>query len=162
MSKRNALVKKLSSVEALGSTSVICTDKTGTLTQNEMTVNHLWTASHEYEVTGVGYAPVGDVISDGRAVKVDDDDDLRLLVVGGALCSNARLIAPETDEGRYTVLGDPTEACLLTVCQKAGIDPKDQERATPRVRELPFESRRKRMTTIHQLKEPIDGARRIA
>jgi magnesium-transporting ATPase (P-type) len=162
MSKRNALVKKLSSVEALGSTSVICTDKTGTLTQNEMTVNHLWTADREYEVTGVGYAPVGDITANERTYKADDDGDLRLLVTAGALCSNARLLSPETEGGRYTVLGDPTEACLLTVCQKAGINPKEQEKSTPRVRELPFESRRKRMTTIHQLEEPLDGARRVA
>ena len=162
MSKRNALVKKLNSVETLGSTSVICTDKTGTLTQNEMTVNHLWTVSHEYEVTGVGYAPVGEVRLGEKSVDAHMDDDLRLLVAGGALCSNARLLSPEEEGGRYTVLGDPTEACLLVAAQKAGIEPSEQEAAWPRVRELPFESRRKRMTTIHQLSEPLDGARRVA
>ena len=157
MSKRNALVKKLNSVETLGSTSVICTDKTGTLTQNEMTVNHLWTVSHEYEVTGVGYAPVGEVRLGEKSVDAHMDDDLRLLVAGGALCSNARLLSPEEEGGRYTVLGDPTEACLLVAAQKAGIEPSEQEAAWPRVRELPFESRRKRMTTIHQLSEPASG-----
>ena len=162
MSKRNALVKSLSSVEALGSTSVICTDKTGTLTQNEMTVNHLWTPAREYEVTGVGYAPKGEVRADGKAYAAADDEDLRLLLEGGALCSNARLLPPEEDGGRYTVLGDPTEACLLVSAQKAGLDPKEVERRMPRVRELPFESRRKRMSTIHQLEEPIDGATRVA
>ena len=90
------------------------------------------------------------------------DDDLRLLVAGGALCSNARLLPPEEEGGRYTVLGDPTEACLLVAAQKAGVDPAEQERAWPRVRELPFESRRKRMTTVHQLPEELDGARRVA
>lgn len=162
MSKRNALVKSLSSVEALGSTSVICTDKTGTLTQNEMTVNHLWTPSREYEVTGVGYAPKGEVRADGRSFSAADDDDLRLLLVGGALCSNARLIEPEKEGGRYTVLGDPTEACLLVSAQKAGLDLSEEERLIPRVRELPFESRRKRMSTIHQLERPLDGATRVA
>ncbi|MDD4381711.1 MAG: cation-transporting P-type ATPase, partial [Atopobiaceae bacterium] len=162
MSKRNALVKKLSSVEALGSTSVICTDKTGTLTQNEMTVNHLWTPSREYEVTGVGYGPDGTIESDGTTYTADKDEDLRILVVGSALCSNARLLDPEVEGGRYTVLGDPTEACLLTSAQKAGIDLADQAEETPRVRELPFESRRKRMSTIHQLREPLDGAKRVA
>lgn len=162
MSKRNALVKKLSSVEALGSTSVICTDKTGTLTQNEMTVNHLWTCEREYEVTGVGYAPKGDIESDGEKWLAADNNELRLLVAGGALCSNARLVAPEEEGGRYTVLGDPTEACLLVSAQKAGLTLEDLEREMPRVRELPFESRRKRMTTIHQLKRPFEGASRIA
>lgn len=162
MSKRNALVKKLSSVEALGSTSVICTDKTGTLTQNEMTVNHLWTCEREYEVTGVGYAPEGDVEADGEKWLAADNNELRLLVAGGALCSNARLVAPEEEGGRYTVLGDPTEACLLVSAQKAGLALEDLEHEMPRVRELPFESRRKRMTTIHQLKRPFEGASRIA
>ncbi|MCH3943316.1 MAG: cation-transporting P-type ATPase [Atopobiaceae bacterium] len=110
----------------------------------------------------MGYAPRGEVTLDGKAVRAAREEDLRLLVVGGALCSNARLLDPETEGGRYTVLGDPTEACLVTACQKAGIEPKDQERETPRVRELPFESRRKRMTTIHQLAEPLDGALRVA
>ena len=162
MSKRNALVKKLNSVETLGSTSVICTDKTGTLTQNEMTVNHLWTVSHEYDLTGVGYSPEGSVRLGEKDVEAADDDDLRMLVIGGALCSNARLVEPEEPDGRYTVLGDPTEACLLVSAQKAGVDPAAQEAAWPRVRELPFESRRKRMTTIHQLPESVDGARRVA
>ena len=139
MSKRNALVKKLSSVEALGSTSVICTDKTGTLTQNEMTVNHLWTCEREYEVTGVGYAPEGDVEADGEKWLAADNNELRLLVAGGALCSNARLVAPEEKGGRYTVLGDPTEACLLVSAQKAGLTLEDLEHEMPRVRELPFE-----------------------
>ena len=162
MSRRNALVKKLNSVETLGSCSVICTDKTGTLTQNEMTVNHLWTVTAEYDVTGVGYAPKGDVRVAGHRIQAVYDDDLRLLVTGGALCSNARLLPPEEEGGRHTVLGDPTEACLLVAAQKAGVDPAELERSWPRVRELPFESRRKRMTTIHQLSEPLDGARRVA
>ena len=162
MSKRNALVKKLSSVEALGSTSVICTDKTGTLTQNEMTVNHLWTCDREYEVTGVGYAPKGEILCGKDKWEAADSEELRLLVSGGALCSNARLVEPDEEGGRYTVLGDPTEACLLVSAQKAGLSLEGLEREMPRVRELPFESRRKRMTTIHQLKRPLDGASRVA
>ena len=162
MSKRNALVKKLSSVEALGSTSVICTDKTGTLTQNEMTVNHLWTCDREYEVTGVGYAPKGEILCGKDKWEAADNEELRLLVSGGALCSNARLVEPDEEGGRYTVLGDPTEACLLVSAQKAGLSLEGLEREMPRVRELPFESRRKRMTTIHQLKRPLDGASRVA
>lgn len=162
MSRRNALVKKLNSVEALGSTSVICTDKTGTLTQNEMTVNHLWTAAREYEVTGVGYAPEGRIESGGAAYRAVDDPDLELLLEGGLLCGNARLHAPEEEGRRYEVYGDPTEACLIVSAQKGGIDPAELERRMPRVKELPFESRRKRMTTVHALEDPVDGAMRVA
>ncbi len=162
MSKRNALVKKLSSVEALGSTTVICTDKTGTLTQNEMTVNHLWLLNKEYEVTGVGYEPTGEVLLKSKKVTADEEPDLRLLLTGAALCSNARLLPPGEESARYTVLGDPTEACLGVAAEKAGIDIHRQQERTPRLRELPFESRRKRMTTIHQLEKAMDGTKRIA
>lgn len=162
MSKRNALVKKLSSVETLGSTTVICTDKTGTLTQNEMTVNHLWLAGKEYEVTGVGYGPEGDILKDNKKFMANDDKDLKLLLTGAALCSNARLLPPNEESARYSVLGDPTEACLGVVANKAGIDVKRQAELTPRLRELPFESRRKRMTTIHEMEEAIEETKRIA
>nr|WP_314466040.1 cation-transporting P-type ATPase [uncultured Clostridium sp.] len=162
MSKRNALVKKLSSVEALGSTTVICTDKTGTLTQNEMTVNHLWLADGEYEVTGVGYSPRGEIRAGGKTVKASEDEDMKLLLTGAALCSNARLLPPGEESARYTVLGDPTEACLGVAAEKAGINIAKQAELTPRLRELPFESRRKRMTTVHQLQKPIEGTRLIA
>lgn len=162
MSRRNALVKKLDSVEALGSTSVICTDKTGTLTQNEMTVNHLWTATREYEITGVGYAPEGHIEAEGRSWRAVDDADLELLLEGGMLCGNARLAEPEEEGKRYEVYGDPTEACLIVSAQKGGIDRAELEARMPRVKELPFESRRKRMTTVHALEYPLDGARRIA
>ncbi|HIU05470.1 MAG TPA: HAD-IC family P-type ATPase, partial [Candidatus Coprousia avicola] len=162
MSTRNALVKKLDSVEALGSTSVICTDKTGTLTQNEMTVNHLWTSTREYEVGGVGYAPQGTIEAEGRSWRAVDDADLELLLEGGLLCGNARLAAPETEGGRWEVYGDPTEACLIVSAAKGGIDRAELEERMPRIKELPFESRRKRMTTVHALEQPIDGARRLA
>lgn len=162
MSRRNALVKKLASVEALGSTSVICTDKTGTLTQNEMTVSHLWLAGREFEVTGTGYAPVGEVRENGRTITADNDADLRLLLSAAALCNNARLLPPNNEFGRYTVLGDPTEACLGVAAQKVGVDPHALAEHTPRLRELPFESRRKRMSTIHQLETPVENASRIA
>lgn len=162
MSRRNALVKKLDSVEALGSTSVICTDKTGTLTQNEMTVNHLWTAAREYEITGVGYAPEGHIEAEGRSWRAVDDADLELLLEGGLLCGNARLAEPEEEGKRYEVYGDPTEACLIVSAQKGGIDRAELEARMPRVKELPFESRRKRMTTVHALEYPLEGARRIA
>jgi len=162
MSKRNALVKTLSSVETLGGTTVICTDKTGTLTQNEMTVSHLWLAEKEFRVTGVGYGPEGDILEGTKKVKASDEVDMKLLLTGAALCSNARLLPPSEESARYIVLGDPTEACLGVVAKKSGINIQKQVKLTPRLRELPFESRRKRMTTIHELEQPIDGTRRIA
>ncbi|MFZ1912963.1 MAG: cation-transporting P-type ATPase, partial [Propionicimonas sp.] len=162
MSKQHALVKKLSAVETLGRTTVICSDKTGTLTQNEMTVCNLWLASGSYEVTGRGYAPVGDVQRDGTSVSAAQDVDLLRLLSGAALCSDARLVPPNAEIDRYTVLGDPTEACLGVVAVKAGIDVASLQREQPRIRELPFDSRRKRMTTIHQLARPEDGSSRVA
>jgi len=162
MSKRHALVKKLSSVEALGSTTVICTDKTGTLTQNEMTVNRLWLANKEFVVSGVGYSSEGDVRYQGQKVNANDDEDLFLLVSSAALCSNARVLPPNEESPRYTVLGDPTEACLGVVAEKAGINIHKQSELTPRIRELPFESRRKRMTTVHQLPKEMDKTKLVA
>lgn len=162
MSKRHALVKKLSSVETLGSTTVICTDKTGTLTQNEMTVSNLWLASKEYEVTGVGYSVNGNIVYNDKKVNAQEDADMKLLLTAAALCSNARLLPPNEESPRYTVLGDPTEACLGVAAEKAGIHVAKQVELTPRLRELPFESRRKRMTTIHELEQPVEGTKRIA
>ncbi|MDI6618936.1 MAG: cation-transporting P-type ATPase [Clostridiales bacterium] len=162
MAKEHALVKKLSAVETLGCTSVICSDKTGTLTQNEMTVHHLWMPDQEYEVTGLGYAPTGKILAGDREVSATDNGDLKLLLTAAALCSNARVVPPNKESDRYTVLGDPTEACLGVVAQKAGIDIEEQSTLTPRLRELPFDSRRKRMSTIHQLENVVDGCRRIA
>lgn len=148
MAKRHALVKRLSAVETLGCTTVICTDKTGTLTQNEMTVSHIWLGGRRLTVTGVGYAPEGE-LRDGaqRAVLTDD---LHALLTGAALCNNARLLPPNGDGPRWTILGDPTEAALLVVARKAGLDLEAEAAQWPRQRELPFESRRKRMSTIHQ------------
>lgn len=162
MAKEHALVKKLSAVETLGCTTVICSDKTGTLTQNEMTVNNIWTINQKFEVTGLGYAPVGKILSDNKEVGADDNGDLKLLLTAAALCSDARVVPPNDESDRYTVLGDPTEACLGVVAKKAGIDIDEQSNITPRLRELPFDSRRKRMSTIHELREPMDGSNRIA
>ena len=162
MAKEHALVKRLSAVETLGCTTVICSDKTGTLTQNEMTVSNLWLPGQELKVTGLGYAPVGKIISGDKEIYAAGNKDLKTLLTAASLCSNARLVPPNDETDRYTVLGDPTEACLGVVAQKAGIDVDKQSILTPRLRELPFDSRRKRMSTIHQLKKPISGSNRIA
>lgn len=161
MAKEHALVKRLSAVETLGCTTVICSDKTGTLTQNEMTVSNLWLPDQEFEVTGLGYALIGKILSDNREISAADNGDLKLLLTAASLCSNARVVPPGEESDRYTVLGDPTEACLGVVAQKAGIDVDEQSSLTPRLRELPFDSRRKRMSTIHQLSKPINGSKRI-
>jgi len=162
MAKRNALVKRLSAVETLGCTTVICTDKTGTLTQNEMTVSDLWMVDKQYKVTGVGYAPDGQILRGGVPVTHQSDSELRQLLVCAGLCNNSRLLPPDETSSRWTVLGDPTEACMLVAAQKAGINLTDELRSTPRLRELPFESNRKRMSTIHLISDPSFGASKAA
>lgn len=167
MAKRHALIKKLSAVETLGCTTVICTDKTGTLTQNEMTVKSIWMPASQdgkiggqhLQVTGVGYAPDGEVRLDGRKILAAQSKNLFQLLRGAGLCNNSRLLPPNGNDlegeekkkaSRWTVLGDPTEAALLVVAKEGGVDLEDEELFTPRLRELPFESRRKRMSTIHR------------
>ena len=162
MAKEHALVKKLSSVETLGATSVICSDKTGTLTQNAMTVNHLWTLSGNYEVTGLGYAPEGHIEKDGHPVSLKGNDVLNRLVRFSHLASNAQVVTPSADNPNYTVLGDPTEACLNVLAEKAGIDLNDNHNWAPRIKEIPFDSDRKRMTTVHSLEKSLDGSHHIS
>jgi len=162
MVKEHALVKRLSAVETLGCTTVICSDKTGTLTQNEMTVGNLWLPGKEFEVTGLGYAPVGEIKYQGSTVDVSKNAELETLIKAAALCSNARILPPNPENDRYTVLGDPTEACLGVVAQKAGIDMESVSKKMLRLRELPFDSRRKRMATIHQLPANKENLKKIA
>ena len=152
MAKRHALIKRLSAVETLGSTSVICTDKTGTLTQNEMTVRNLWVAGRNLTVTGVGYAPEGQILDGEKPISKPPSGELRQLLLAGALCNNSRLLPPSEESVRWTILGDPTEAALRVVAIKGGLDLEAEASLTPLVCELPFESRRKRMTTIHVTK----------
>ncbi|MGL4662080.1 MAG: cation-translocating P-type ATPase [Culicoidibacterales bacterium] len=162
MAEEHALVKKLSSVETLGSTTVICSDKTGTLTQNEMTVNHVWLMNREFEITGLGYTPEGNILSSGEEINPINETDLQLLLSASALCSNARIVPPNDKNPNYTVLGDPTEACLGVAAKKAGIDMDARMKNAVRIRELPFDSTRKRMSTIHQLSEPLYGSTRVS
>ena len=162
MAKEHALVKKLSSVETLGATSVICSDKTGTLTQNAMTVNHLWTLSANYEVTGLGYAPEGQIEQEGQPVSLKENDLLNRLVRFSHLASNAQVVAPSAENPNYTVLGDPTEACLNVLAEKAGLDLNDNHIWAPRIKEIPFDSDRKRMTTVHLLEKGLDGSHHIS
>jgi len=150
MARRKALVKRLSAVETLGCTSVICTDKTGTLTQNEMTVREVWTAAGRLEATGTGYDARGSLLRAGRPVTAGEDPDLAELLVAGALCNNARILPPGGGSSGWSALGDPTEAALRVLSTKGGVDPEAAAARAPRRREIPFDSRRKRMSTVHR------------
>jgi potassium/sodium efflux P-type ATPase len=151
MAKRSALVKRLSAVETLGCTTVICTDKTGTLTQNEMTVCSLWVGGQRWNVTGTGYEPKGQMINrKGAGDAKEMPEDVRRLLVAAALCNNARVLPPNGESQRWTILGDPTEAALRVAALKAGLDLEAEASRLPRLREIPFDSRRKRMSTIHR------------
>jgi magnesium-transporting ATPase (P-type) len=154
MAARNALIKRLSAVETLGCTSVICTDKTGTLTQNEMTVREIWVAGRRFTVTGTGYVLEGRILEGDRPQEAPEGSDLRALLVSAGLCTNARLVPRDSELSRWSVLGDPTEGALRVLARKAGLDLDLEERQTPRLRELPFESRRKRMSTLHRAGGP--------
>lgn len=153
MARRHALIKRLSAVETLGSTTVICTDKTGTLTQNEMTVREIWVAGRPVTVSGVGYDPVGQFLSSKNPIQVSQEKDLRQLLAAAALVNNSRLLPPSEENAHWTILGDPTEAALRVAAVKGGIDLEAEEKQQPRLRELPFESRRKRMSTVHRMKD---------
>ena len=149
MARRKAIVKRLSAVETLGCTSVICTDKTGTLTQNAMTVREIRLGGRRIEVTGTGYGPEGKLLLDGNPVEARTDPALAELLAVAALCNNARLLPLDGAAG-YEVLGDPTEAALRVAAAKGGVDAEALSGRLPRWREVPFDSRRKRMTTIHR------------
>jgi len=151
MAKRNALIKRLSAVETLGCTTVICTDKTGTLTENEMTVRELWLPTQRLSVTGGGYAPTGEILKEGQPIQVEPNSDVAQLLRAACLCNDARVLPPSDDAPRWSVLGDPTEAALLVAGMKAQIDPSTERECAPRLHELAFESRRKRMSTVHQI-----------
>jgi magnesium-transporting ATPase (P-type) len=148
MAARDALVKKLSSVETLGSASVICSDKTGTLTRNEMTIEKVVTASGEVEITGSGYAPVGEaIVEDEPLLSGPLLHEVHLVLRGGSLANDAS--TRETDDGRWEIQGDPTEAAFLVAEQKLGIQ-EERIRRYRRIAEIPFSSERKMMTTVDE------------
>ncbi len=148
MVKRHALVRKLHSVETLGSTTVICTDKTGTLTRNEMTVTAVVTPHAKYSVTGIGYEPAGAIQAGGQDADITMLDDLAAALEAGSLCNGAELSQDEYDT--WSIVGDPTEGALLVVAQKAGIDPALAREDQPLVAELPFDARRKCMSMVRR------------
>ncbi len=173
MAKRKAIIRKLPAVETLGSATVICSDKTGTLTKNEMTVKYLYAGGRLVKVSGEGYIPEGKFSSGENEIDPRGDRDLRLLLTAGALASNADLVleeeAPENPAAgkgaeadlaphrKWRVLGDPTEGALVVAARKAGLTRRELEELYPRLGEIPFDSERKLMTTIH----PADRAREL-
>jgi len=150
MVKKNCIVKKLHAVETLGSTTVICSDKTGTLTQNQMTVVRLFADGGLLEVSGEGYSPEGVFSRDGSPLDLAAESGLTLLLQGSALCNDAVLQTGAEDKG-WRIAGDPTEGALVVVSAKAGFDRESINEKFPRVQEIPFDSARKMMTTFHQL-----------
>jgi magnesium-transporting ATPase (P-type) len=149
MAAKGAIVRRLAAVETLGSTTVICSDKTGTLTKNEMTVTALWLPDgRTIEVSGVGYEPTGKLALDGRDVSLDDPG-LRTLLEAAVLCNDSKVVPPDGEETRWRALGDPTEAALLTLAAKAQLNLDDVREANPRDGEIPFDSTTKMMATRH-------------
>ena len=161
MVQRNALIRRLPAVETLGSATAICSDKTGTLTQNEMTAVRLYVANLRLDVSGEGYQPAGKFDNYGDPIDPRDYSDMMALLTGALLCSDAQL---ENDGDTHRLVGDPTEGALVVAAAKAGLWRQDAEAKMPRVAEIPFDSDRKRMTTIHEMNEssglagdPSDG-----
>jgi len=150
MVKRHALMRRLPAVETLGSTTVICSDKTGTMTRDEMTVRHIQIASEAWEVSGAGYEPIGDFLQQGAAVL--PAPHLLQLLRAATLCSDAHVARIESED-RAIVKGDPTEGALVVAAEKAGIIKADLDADYPRVAEIPFSSESKRMMTLHQQAE---------
>jgi Ca2+-transporting ATPase len=144
--RRRAIIRRLPAVETLGCTTVICSDKTGTLTRNEMTVRKVFAGGQLLEVTGVGYDPAGEFRANGRAVPVAANPAAERLLQAAALCNDTHFVG---EDGGRRVKGDPTEAALLVLAEKAGMPAAALRQAWPRVAEIPFESERKRMTTVH-------------
>lgn len=161
MAKKKAIVKKLSAVETLGSTTVICTDKTGTLTTNQMCVERLWSNGKTIEVTGAGYEPVGEFILNGVTLDENNlqNEGVIELLKAASLCNNAHIIAPlQRGAGLgWSISGDPTEGALIVAAEKAGIKHSEIKTMFPRIGHIPFERIRKRMTTINETGSGIKG-----
>ncbi|HKZ69007.1 MAG TPA: cation-translocating P-type ATPase, partial [Anaerolineales bacterium] len=155
MVKRHALIRRLSSVETLGSASVICSDKTGTLTQNEMTAVRMWCDGETFEITGDGYKPEGRFIHEGDRLDFSEHPAVTTTLWAGLLANDALLEESGRNEGQptYRMVGDPTEGALVVAAAKAGVWREEMERLFPRVAENPFDSARKVMSTLHSVKE---------
>ncbi len=144
MVRRNALARRLQAVETLGAASVICTDKTGTLTENKMTATSVWMANRTYAVTGTGYDPKGHIEADGRRLRAQDDPELSSLLQAALYCNHARLVRSGQS---WDMIGEPTEGALVTLAYKGWCELPEQRRI---LAEIPFSSARKRMSVLYQ------------
>ncbi|MGB9740193.1 MAG: cation-translocating P-type ATPase [Candidatus Bathyarchaeia archaeon] len=148
MAKVNTIVRRLPAVETLGCTSVICADKTGTMTKGEMTVQRIYVNDQTIKVSGVGYEPQGEFLFEDKKLDPAQEEELVALLKVSTLCNDAKL-EKETESGRWIIKGDPTEGALVVAAAKAGLWKEELEKETPRIGEVPFSSERKRMTTVH-------------
>ncbi len=154
--KRKAIVRRLPAVETLGCTTVICSDKTGTLTKNEMTIRQLYTGGRMIEVSGVGFEPSGVFTADSKPLDPAGDPTLKRMLMSGLLCNDANLVQAE---GSWRIKGDPTEGAFVVAAAKAKLDIAESRKCWTRIGEIPFESERKRMSTVHQ---PPEGGEPFA
>jgi Ca2+-transporting ATPase len=151
LADRKAVVKNLPSVETLGSTTVICTDKTGTLTKNEMTVQSLWFNGKIYEVTGIGYEPEGDVLDeDGKPLSAEHIEEIELIMDAATMSSNAEIHEPDEEHASWYPIGDPTEAALITLSAKLGTRSRKEDEENPELHEFSFDSDLMRMSSVRQ------------
>jgi magnesium-transporting ATPase (P-type) len=155
MAKQNAIVRRLPAVETLGSVSVICTDKTGTLTRNEMSAERVLLADGDWEVTGSGYLPDGTFILDGDELDPTEDPVLMEAIHVGLLCNEAEFLEETDSDGERVLQGDPTEGALLVLAEKAGLDRSEVEHRRPQLDLLPFESERRWMATLNRDEEGV-------
>jgi len=151
MVKQNVLVKRLSAVQTLGSVTVICTDKTGTITKGEMTVKKLWVKDRVIEVSGIGYSPEGDFTLNGNALKAQEAAEVEKLLEIAALCNGAKIDPPSDRNAAWSVIGDPTDGALIVAALKYGMNVQNRLAEKPVVHIVPFDFARKRMTTVHKL-----------
>jgi len=159
LADRKAVVKSLPSVETLGSTTVICTDKTGTLTKNEMTVTKVWFDGREFSLTGIGYKPEGTMLdSKGTPLTEEQIDEIEIMMDAGTMASNAEIHPPDEDHKSWYPIGDPTEAALVTMSTKLGTRSPIEDEENPELHEFPFDSKRKRMSSVRKFDDRIELA----
>lgn len=159
LADRHAVVKNLPSVETLGSTTVICTDKTGTLTKNEMTVTTVWFDGHQMDITGIGYEPEGQLLNpDGTPLSPEEIDRIEIMMDAATMASNAEIHAPDDDHQGWYPVGDPTEAALISLSTKLGTRSPREDEENPEIKEFPFDSERKRMSSVRKFEDRLELA----